>query len=593
MKRNLLAQLIKSIVLLFVIMLISAIYQTSFGQFNMQIMGVNQVVDGTRATPFIQGMNVTFNYYDPPGGIPQFLNIYAQIPGQNNWAWVAVNIYLDTFPATRILNRTISLNHLGIPDNQRITALNLFAENTVNALVIPSNPVNFIPYNCTLDTTFMYDTFNGDPEGVIAAENTPAAFAGPIQASLVRGCNVPNVDLDNGNHPPNSGYAGDHNACAPASVANSLNWIETSTAGVGSDGLTERQRLEELSALMGRLAGGGATADQIIQAKISFIANHGLKLKIEYHAASGNPDDDLAWLQTQYNDGQDIELDYTYKQDGETKSHAVVLTDFKITGSVPQVSYKDDKNQKKPGGTTETTSDLRRGPDGHLSFVRDGIFCTINNMYAESYDPTVATPDNPACNRVKKDKCEGNCPPLVRYFDGNGNPVTTYPVCDKKRCCDISDIYTDASGTCQANKKGDCKGQCAYLYASKDDALKKKNPIRGTCGKAGGCKCEYKPDKGKSTSDDEVEEVHESTLAEGQLELFPNPALDKISINVTGFEGTYKVQLINILGNPLITKTIDLDGEGIYTLDVSSFSHGIYIILLSNDESISKGMFLK
>ena len=601
MKTHLFTQKVMTMAtIVFMMVMTLSVNEVSGQPFTAQIVGVNQVVNGTLTNPGIQGMNVTFLYFNPPGGTPQFFNIYAQVPGHNNIAWVAMNIYLDIFPSQRVLNRSISLNQLGIPDNVPVPIVNFYIEHSNAASIIPSTPVNFISYNCLLDTVFMYDTFTGDSAGTGGVLYTPADYGGPVQASILRGCNVPNVDLDNKNHPAKGTYAGDLNACAPASVANSLGWIEAANANVGSDGLTERQRLEELSALMRRLANGGATPEQIVQAKISFIANHGLKLKVEYHHASGSYDEDKAWLQQQYDAGQDIELDYSYVQNGETKSHAVVLTDLKITGSVPQIAFKDDKDQKKAGGTGETTTEFSEGADGHITFVRNGIVCTINNIYAESYDPEAGTFTNPKtgtttttfCKTVKK-KCEGACPALISFYGPNQQPIVTYPECDPRDCCDINIVYTDANGACQPKKK-DCKGACDPIYRSKKDAKLGKNPIPGKCEKQADCQCKYNvTDKLKSGGDSQGDGAQAEVSQQGKLKIFPNPAVQEINISVSDFEGKYQLQLINILGKQVIARTIELNGEEIFTLDVSSLAPGIYMVVLSDDDSVSKGTFVK
>src|SRR5207244_12263670 len=64
-------------------------------------------------------------------------------------------------------------------------------------------------------------------------------------------------DLDNSTHP------GDTNGCVPASVANSMTWLATQHP-LGIPDL--RDAFDQLSNLMNRLAGQGATTSEMVRA---------------------------------------------------------------------------------------------------------------------------------------------------------------------------------------------------------------------------------------------------------------------------------------------------------------------------------------
>lgn len=561
----------------------------------VQIQGVQQIVDGTNPSHPVLGLNVILSSMIPPGSSPQFYNIYAQIPGNPNVAWVAVNMYLDTFRHQRILNRSISLQQLGIPDNTRIPNLLLSGEQSLNAIPHPQNPFTFVPYNCPIHEINIYNGVDADaipPAGII--NYTPLDFIGPIQANIIRACDVPNVDLDNSAHPATGTYAGDKNACAPASLANSLSWIQTADNRVGKDGLTERERLEELSGLMSRAKNSGVSPEQIIQAKISFIANHELKLKVEYRHATGNFNDDIAWLKAQYDAGQDIELNYSYVEDGQTKSHAVVITDFKITGNVPQISFKDDSDQDHEGGIGETIADITRGQNGELTFTRFGNTCTINDMYAESYDenagayidPKTGNETTTFCKRIKK-TCEGSCPALISFYNANQQPVVTYPVCDAKDCCNIYNVYTAASGACK-EKKSKCKGLCDPIYKSKSDASRGANPIQGDCDKSSACICIY--DVSKKYKD---RERSDESVTKNKLEIYPNPATQQITVGLTAFDGMVHLNLLNVIGESIIDMQFNANHLDQYNIDVSRLESGLYFITISDEITTLAGSFVK
>jgi hypothetical protein len=576
------------------------ITQDAYGQTaQSQIIGVTQTMDATMSPATLGGLHVTFTYSNSRTS-PVFLNIWAQIPGQQNSAWVAKNICLSPFNGSRRLERSISLSQLGVPDSVRVPAIRLYAQQSDTPLTNPVTPQVFNSFNCPLDSLFMFDGPSAEFVDAGGPEYLGIDFKGPVTANVPRGCKVPNEDLDDSKHPAvKNGYAGDVNACGPAAVANSLSWLEATIAGVGKDGLTDRQRLEELSALMGRKnKGDGVRNGDIVQAKISFVAKYKLKVKVEFLAASGDFNEDLKWLDDQYKANQDIELDYSYTdQNGNVKSHAVVLTDLNLTGKVSQISVKDDKKQKTPGGNDEEKNlELKPSVGGYITFLRDGRLCTVNNMYAESLDTNAGTFTDPNTHETstvfcaKSEKtCIGACPALIALYDSSGKPITTYPICaGKNTCCDIHTVYTPGGTNCTANKKGKCQGECPPLYRSKKDAKRRANPVGGKCDKAA-CNCVY---EFASKKDNKRNVPFEQS--EGKLKIYPNPVSQQINIVVNGIEGTYRLTVVNVLGQRLIEKTIELNGESEkITLDVSGFANGVYYVVLRNNEEQLGGIFMK
>jgi len=80
---------------------------------------------------------------------------------------------------------------------------------------------------------------------------------------------------------------------------------------------------------------------------------------------------------------------------------------------------------------------------------------------------------------------------------------------------------------------------------------------------------------------------------EGKLNIFPNPAVNEINIRVEDYIGKYQLQLFNILGEKLLVKSVELNGQVIFTLDISSLAVGIYKIVLSFDSNVNSGTFVK
>jgi hypothetical protein len=68
--------------------------------------------------------------------------------------------------------------------------------------------------------------------------------------------------------------------------------------------------------------------------------------------------------------------------------------------------------------------------------------------------------------------------------------------------------------------------------------------------------------------------------SQNEIKIYPNPALNNINIfNATG----YDVELINILGEVLLTQKVDNDN---YFIDLTGYSDGTYLIRFKSDNSI-------
>lgn len=76
------------------------------------------------------------------------------------------------------------------------------------------------------------------------------------------------------------------------------------------------------------------------------------------------------------------------------------------------------------------------------------------------------------------------------------------------------------------------------------------------------------------------------------LKVFPVPADDNLTINLTGIQSQKSVRIIDMTGKTLIERFILRDIEHL-TLDVSSLNSGIYIVVLSGENGISKIKFQK
>ena len=93
-----------------------------------------------------------------------------------------------------------------------------------------------------------------------------------------------------------------------------------------------------------------------------------------------------------------------------------------------------------------------------------------------------------------------------------------------------------------------------------------------------------------------IDRLDESDFSYGMraiFQVYPNPALEQISINVSDFDGIYHLYIANALGQQLISNEIDVSELEIYSLNVSSLAKGIYKVVLSNGSHLGTGTFVK
>ena len=90
-----------------------------------------------------------------------------------------------------------------------------------------------------------------------------------------------------------------------------------------------------------------------------------------------------------------------------------------------------------------------------------------------------------------------------------------------------------------------------------------------------------------------MEAMEDGGFPTGILEIFPNPAVQKIRIDVNNYDGSMQLQVVNVLGQQVITKSVVLNGEEIYSVDISSLTKGMYKVVLLNGSDIGTGTFVK
>ena len=74
------------------------------------------------------------------------------------------------------------------------------------------------------------------------------------------------------------------------------------------------------------------------------------------------------------------------------------------------------------------------------------------------------------------------------------------------------------------------------------------------------------------------------------LSVFPNPANDKITIEISGKTNESNLAIVNIEGQELISQQVT---EPKTTIDISTLPSGVYFVRLTNDKTIEVGKFMK
>ncbi len=83
----------------------------------------------------------------------------------------------------------------------------------------------------------------------------------------------------------------------------------------------------------------------------------------------------------------------------------------------------------------------------------------------------------------------------------------------------------------------------------------------------------------------------ESTLI-NQLDVYPNPATDKLSFEFPFAEGDAAITIINTLGQTVLTQVVS-NTNNTADLDINQLSEGLYLIVVKNGDSIYSSRFVK
>jgi len=81
-----------------------------------------------------------------------------------------------------------------------------------------------------------------------------------------------------------------------------------------------------------------------------------------------------------------------------------------------------------------------------------------------------------------------------------------------------------------------------------------------------------------------------SELLKSKFSIYPNPATDKITVEVSGETQDNYFEIVNIEGHQIMTNQITQPKTEV---DISSLPSGVYFVRLTNDRTVEIGKFVK
>jgi len=371
-----------------------------------------------------------------------FLNIRFSF-GTGTPTWLFKNIVLAPYPNPTPMRIMTDLQPITeLPDLSAPLLLEWLISTTQlpnddwigNNMTLPAVPFELcIGSGAKIGFHPMFLPFTFPPDG-------PVIILPPILGHL-RGCEVPNIDLDSLSYPidPDIPSKHDHNACGPAAAANSLHWLDNIHDEIQIDGGI-RETLDTLKKMM-KLDSSGVTYENLVKGKLEFIDKHQLPIRVKFqshfpqefiespnplygskaenHSPPGNhPTYD--WLGNELEEDEDVELMYGYYcdtlvmdtmiVDGETiitertklkrrSGHVINVTGYVQVGNRKFITYKHDPDQSGSGGTEDENGDPITDlsdwieDDRGYAYLKAQAFvgCTtyVETIVSESYDPDV------------------------------------------------------------------------------------------------------------------------------------------------------------------------------------------------------------
>ncbi|MBU8870632.1 MAG: T9SS type A sorting domain-containing protein [Gemmatimonadales bacterium] len=404
-----------------------------------------------------------------------FLNVSAEIPGLSEGpVWIVRNLPMgdDTMgPPDEIVSYQFPLSYLGVEDGMPAPPIEFGYTITPESMSDDEMPV-FLATVPRMHMAPVMQTQRNANQGVEAA-NAEEKTGDPVLAEYVpftgspghsvttwMGCNMPNIPLNSGTMPM------DASGCAPASCANSMAWLDQQHPEIDvPDSL--RVLFRELSNLMNRAQGKGASNETMARAKLDFIEAHNLPIHVKLQSwgssgdissssgastatdAGGDANDwpTAEWLKSETQKGEDVEVLVTYMYKDATGwhsigGHAVVVSGMGTVRGWDWITWKHDTSQGDATGTEQEVGILHDTGDGIIivgmgfkykpkgSTTEVKVEAYMDGVLSESFDNTVTPP--PA-----EETFDDYCDYITRTIKPGGTLTLEFPE-DSDRSMDVT-----------------------------------------------------------------------------------------------------------------------------------------------------------
>ncbi len=406
----------------------------------------------------------------------EFLNVIALIPGLSvEPVWIVRNLMLGDITMGPPVEQTavqFPLSELGVEAGMMVPEIQFGYEVRPDPVSDDEYPFwsQAVPlsYNAPVQQREVDFSFRGiwpesidDLPGFPVYPHHPPYEGYPFsEVNSWIGCDMTNIPLDSGSD------AWDDSACAPASCANSLDWLRNTHDEI-SFPHDARNAMKQLSNLMARMQNGGASAKDMARAKLDFIEAHNLPIHVkiqDWHSngdissssghshatdaggdTGGWPTED--WLFSESAAGEDVEMcvGYWYYHNGNWHrrgGHAVVVTGTGKVFDIPWVSWKHDADQDSAGGTEQKAGTLEDTGDGIRirgmgssikppgSTTAVPVDAYLESVVSESLDESVTPPPT-------EHTFGGYCEWFTRTIPPGGRLWITFPT-DANRCMNLT-----------------------------------------------------------------------------------------------------------------------------------------------------------
>ncbi len=373
----------------------------------------------------------------PPLTSNKFINVVAYPASQPKGVWLIQNMaFPSSLSDTSSISQFVDFTKLGYKRGASVDSTELFYSVSDSGWASPQTAtVKEIYQVPKLDYHLGFTPKRSEKvPDLRALDSTTLQWYSPVTlTNTVTRETMPNIDLDSTLYNPGTkpGYAGDKNACVPAAAANSLHWLELSHQFIDTT-VDLRSKLVQLSSFLNREREQGATALELVQAKLAYIDKYKLPIHVKFqsfyismdsmtvkspdprygHEAMNKSDTTFlfprpstSFLMSEMQHGEDVEcivgwynLNETNKVAMRRYGHAFTLSGSGMKDGKPYIVSNDDADQKKAGGTVrvelalDDSSDVGGPVIPSMGFVdNDGatLTCILESVVSESYDSTI------------------------------------------------------------------------------------------------------------------------------------------------------------------------------------------------------------